>query len=237
MGACGRVFQLATDTVTAGDLDGSAGFPGFFDDGLQDCDLGYGSVFALGRTPGCWHCGGEHLHRDCPFPASQAEKDGLPMNQWAKQPGLRPTGKAQVMGAAPQRPSTRTMGTVATSSPPILAQAAGMSMRIDRQEAMLEAILERLTPGTTSTPAASALLAPAVFTSNTNLTAGAPTTLAQIAGPAPVAMEPVPLIMGGPPPVCYVYVCSNQGMSIWGHAEIVAASVVDSGEPGNGGGL
>jgi hypothetical protein len=68
------------------------------------------------------------------------------------------------------------MGTAATSSPPILAQVAGISVWIDRQEAMLEAILEHFSDHihasvTTSTPAAGVLLAQAAFTTNTNVTA------------------------------------------------------------------
>jgi hypothetical protein len=39
--------------------------------------------------------------------------------------------------------------------------------------------------------------------------------------------------MGGPPPVGYVYVGANQGLSIWGHNEIVEASIMEGGEVGN----
>jgi hypothetical protein len=63
-----------------------------------------GWICALGRTPGYWCCGDpSHLCRDCPFPASQAERDGLPMSQWAKQPGTRPDmGVPRAMGVALQ---------------------------------------------------------------------------------------------------------------------------------------
>jgi hypothetical protein len=47
------------------------------------------------------------------------------------------------------RPPTGTVDASAQASPPILAQVAGMSARIDCQETMLEAILTRLK---TSTP-------------------------------------------------------------------------------------
>ena len=47
------------------------------------------SIFALGRqqVPGFWRCGDKkHLRRDCTLPASKAELEGAPMNQWAKMP-------------------------------------------------------------------------------------------------------------------------------------------------------
>ena len=96
---------------------------------------------------------------------------------------------------------------------------AGLNARIDRQDTMLETILQRLPP---LTPPPGVPMA-----------AGA---LAQMAVPT-AAVEAAPLIMGGPPPVGYVYVGANQGLSIWGHNEIVAASIMEGGEVGNGDGV
>jgi hypothetical protein len=90
MGTGGRLLQLAADEVTAGDLDGTnealAYFPYEWD---ADFDSGSifepgrdgGSIFALqSRIPGSCHCGDpDHHRRNCPQPASQAEKDGLPL--------------------------------------------------------------------------------------------------------------------------------------------------------------
>jgi hypothetical protein len=60
--------------------------------------------------------------------------------------------------------------------------------------------------------------------------------LAQMAVPS-ASVEAAFLIMSGPPRVGFVYVGANQGLSIWGHNEIVAASIMEGGEVGNGGGV
>jgi hypothetical protein len=36
--------------------------------------------------------------------------------------------------------------------------------------------------------------------------------------------------MGGAPPLGYVHVGQNQGLNIWGHADIVQASVIKEGD-------
>ena len=56
------------------------------------------------------------------------------------------------------------------------------------------------------------------------------------------ALHPTLLPFHGPipfgyPPVGYVYVGANQGLSIRGHNEIVAALIMEGGEVGNGGGV
>ena len=96
---------------------------------------------------------------------------------------------------------------------------AELTARIDRQDTMFTTILQRLPP---------LMPLPGV-----PMAAGA---LAQMTVPTAV-VEAAPLIMGGPPPVGYVYVGTNQGLSIWGHNEIVAASIMEGGEVGNGGGV
>jgi hypothetical protein len=109
--------------------------------------------------------------------------------------------------------------------PPALCGAPGTEANltvnrfIDRQDTMFKTILQRLPP---------LMPLPGV-----PMAAGA---LAQMTVPTAV-VEAAPLIMGGPLPVCYVYVGANQGLSIWGRTEIVAASIMEDGEVGNGGGV
>jgi hypothetical protein len=219
IGNGGRILQLTNEAMTAGELEGGLGEPGvLFND---DVDVAYTdtsgiSIFALGRqqVPGCWRCGDKnHLRRDCTLPASKAELEGAPMNQWAKMPRV-------ASSVAPQQaPFPSAARGSATSTTTVLAQMAALNARIDRQDTMFETILHRL-PQLTPLP-------------GVPMAAGA---LAQMAVPT-AAVEAAPLIMGGPPPVGYVYVGANQGLSIWGHNEIVAASIMEGGEVGNGGGV
>jgi len=136
------------------------------------------SIFALGRqqVPGCWRCGDKkHLRRDCTLPASKAELEGAPMNQWAKMPRVASSV------APPQAPFPSAARGSATSTTTVLAQMAALNARIDRQDTMFETILQRLPP---LTPLPGVPMA-----------AGA---LAQMAVPT-AAVEAAPLIMGGLP--------------------------------------
>jgi hypothetical protein len=215
IGNGGRILQLTNEAMTAGELEGGLGESGvLFND---DVDVAYTdtsgiSIFALGRqqVPGCWRCGDKnHLRRDCTLASSKAELEGAPMNQWAKMPRV-------ASSVAPQQaPFPSAARGSATSTTTVLAQMAALNARIDRQDTMFETILQRLPP---LTPLPGVPMA-----------AGA---LAQMAVPT-AAVEAAPLIMGGPPPVSYVYVGANQGLSIWGHNEIVAASIMQGGEVGN----
>ena len=55
----------------------------------------------------------------------------------------------------------------------------------------------------------------------------------QIAAAVPLPGQ-APLVIGGVQPEGYIYVGMNHGMSVWGHADVVAASVTElNGEPGN----
>jgi hypothetical protein len=84
------------------------------------------------------------------------------MNQWAKQPGTRTRpdmGAARSMGVA-------RMGVAPLAPPPIIGQVAGINDRLARQEALVEAVLARMTTATSTSPAAGALLAPANFIAN-----------------------------------------------------------------------
>jgi hypothetical protein len=55
--------------------------------------------------------------------------------------------------------------------------------------------------------------------------------LMQMADPVPA---PAPLIIGGAQPEGYIYVGLNYGLSVRGHADVVAASVTElNSEPGN----
>jgi hypothetical protein len=239
MGTGGRLLQLADSEVTAGDLDGTnealAYFPCEWDadfDGGSIFEPGRdgGSIFALqSRIPGCWRCGDpDHHRRNCPQPASQAEKDGLPVNKWAKTPvaRLRPSMAPQrALGGAPPR---------MPMPPPSVAQVADVDtrLRMDRQDALLEQILARLNTASPPSTTSSALLGPANFAVN-----GAATTIAQMVAAVPPPSTMPPLILGGAQPTGYVYVGTNQGLSIWGQTDIVAASIMDEGASGNAVGM
>ena len=55
--------------------------------------------------------------------------------------------------------------------------------------------------------------------------------LLQMAAPMPA---PAPLIIGGVQPEGYIYVGLNHGLSVWGRADVVAASTTElNSEPGN----
>jgi hypothetical protein len=97
------------------------------------------------------------------------------------------------------------------------------------KEAMFEAVLERLAA---TLPAAAA---PSVENGGSQglvALAGAP--VMQL---APVDTPPAPLVIGGAQPEGYIYVGTNAGLSVWGLAEIVAASVTEASEPGNAVGM
>ena len=51
--------------------------------------------------------------------------------------------------------------------------------------------------------------------------------LASLTAPPAVALSQVPMILGGAQPEGYVYIGTNQGQAIWGHADIVQASLTD----------
>jgi hypothetical protein len=135
------------------------------------------------------------------------------MNQWAK---MQRVVSSVVPPPVPFPSAARGP---ATSTTTVLAQMAVLNARIDQQDTMFETILQHL-PLLTPLP-------------GVPMEAGA---LAQMAVPTAV-VEAAPLIMGGPPPVGYVYVGANQGLSIWGHNEIVAALIMEGGEVGNSGSL
>jgi hypothetical protein len=229
MGSGGRVLQLAAaDTMTAGELEGiSAGlyeYPPEFD---LDTSA---SIFALRGVQGCYRCGGPHLRRDCDKKPSAAELQGLPMNHWAK----FPEAQSGITGARSQgfsRPfQTSRVGAPAAASPPVVAQVASLTDRLDRYEALLQSALARMSAAPAVT--AGALLPPATFTSN---------ALAQITAPVPSASVPTPLMLGGVQPEGYVYVGSNQGLAVWGREDIVAtaaaAAAMEDGQEGNGPGM
>ena len=125
-------------------------------------------------------------------PASQAEKDGLPVNKWAKTPAarLRPSMAPQrALGGAPPR---------MPMPPPIVAQVADVDtrLRMDRQDALLEQILARLNTASPPSTTSSALLGPANFAVN-----GAATTIAQMVAAVPPPSTMPPLILGGAQPI------------------------------------
>jgi hypothetical protein len=148
------------------------------------------------------------------------------MNQWAKDPEAQPGINVSRSPGFSRPFQTSRVGVAAAASPPILAQMASLTDRLDHQETLLEASLARMS--TTTATTAGALLPPATFTTN---------TLAQITAPVPNTSVPTPLKLGGAQPAGYVYVGSNQGLAVWGHADLVAtsasAAVMEDGEAGN----
>ena len=111
---------------------------------VDDASMGAGwSLCAMqnGRMPGCWRCGSDqHLRREYTHPASDEERKDLPLNQWTKTP--KPTQIQSTSGPLSAWPA-RGQG-AATAAPPTVAQVANLTARFDRQEAMFEAVLERL---------------------------------------------------------------------------------------------
>ena len=98
---------------------------------------------------------------------------------------------------------------------------AALNARVDRQEAMFEAVLERF----------SSLVPPTSRETSQVLGGGpglenAPVPVMQMAAQGPVP-GPAPLIItnGGVHPDGYIYIGMNQGASVWGHADVVASSV------------
>ena len=148
----------------------------------------------------------------------------MPLNTWAKQPGRRVT-QAQLSNGTSSVWPWRGQGalTAATST---VAQMAMLTARIDRQEAMFEAVLERLS---TTLPTASALSIDTMSPSGVGpgIDVGAAAPVIQLATTVPLPAQ-APLIIGGVQPDGYIYVGMNQGLSVWGHAEIVAASVTEA---------
>jgi len=222
-GLNGRVLQLA-DPMLAGEMEA---YPEeFYDEALP----GPGSALcAMGRVPGCWRCGDmNHLRRDCPQPPSEAEQKGMPLNSWAKQPGPRPAAMSRPSGGAMSF-APRGLGMTAPM-PPTVAQMATLTARVDRQEAMFEAILERLS-STMVPPTLFGSEATAAPSAGPGVASMAAAPLLQMAAPMP---SPAPLIIGGVQPDGYIYVGLNHGLSVWGRADVVAASTTElNSEPGN----
>ena len=59
---------------------------------------------------------------------------------------------------------------------------------------------------------------------------GAGASVSQLSAMGPLAERTPPLIMGGAPPLGYVHVGQNQGVNIWGHADIVQAPILKEGD-------
>ena len=55
-------------------------------------------------------------------------------------------------------------------------------------------------------------------------------SVSQLSAVGPLAERTPPLIMGGAPPLGYVHVGQNQGLNIWGHADIVQSSITQEGD-------
>jgi hypothetical protein len=217
-GVNGRIFQLGAPMV-AGDMESYT--EELFDEALA----GAGPFLcAMGRgVSGCWRCGDkEHLRRDCPQAPSEAEQNGRPMNAWAKM-GPRTAAPVRTTGTTSSFPPRGTMG------PTQVAQMAMMTERLDRQDAMFEAVLERFSTLVPQGYGGGEAMSASGVGLGIDTSAAAP--VMQMAVPLHVQ---APLVIGGVQPEGYIFVGMNRGMSVWGHADVVAASVTElNGEPGN----
>ncbi len=175
------------------------------------------SLHALRNAGFCWRCGSRDHHRSsCPQPASQNERDGMPLATWM----VRPTS-APAPSPAP-------------SPAPVIAPLSAVQVRLDRQDALLQSILARLDapPPSTGVALSSAPSSSPALAALSGRAEPTPTTVA--VSPA-VAVEP-PMIMGGPQPAGYVLAGQNQGMPLWVASSLLAASVMHARtdvQPGN----
>ena len=211
-----RMFQLAD----AGEMMYADDFPLYYEEAGPSAGS---AICAMGRNlpPDCWRCGEEtHLCRECPHPASEGERRGMPLNTWAKQPGRLDVPK--MMRGAASSWSTRGLETPAVSTANI-AQMAALTARVDRQEAMFEAVLERFSA---LAPPTSGMETLPTFGGGPVLEANTAAPVMQMAAPGPVLGQ-APLIVGGAQPEGYIYVGTNHGQSIWRRDEVVAASVTE----------
>ena len=87
---------------------------------------------------------------------------------------------------------------------------------------MFEAVLERFSSLVPPTSLGVETLQASGGGSSLEVNTAAP--VMQMAAPGPVTGQ-APLIIGGAQPEGYIYVGMNHGLSVWGHAEVVAASV------------
>ena len=166
-------------------------------------------LHALRHVGFCWRCGSKDHHRSsCPQPASQNERDGMPIASWM----VRPTSSS---ASSP-------------SPAPSLAPLSAVQARLDRQDTLLQSILARLDAVQVSTGAAPS-------SSLAALSAPVDPTPAPVVEPPAAAGEP-PMIVGGPQPAGYVLAGQNQGMPLWVEASLLAASIMPARadvQPGN----
>ena len=227
--AAARMFQLA-----------EPGEMRYVDDVLSFDEAG---VCVLGKT-GCWRCGDEtHLRRDCPHPASSAEINNEPLNKWARysRPERRMGGSSGELrfpeknrpkegSAWPTMPRGLGLPAASTTNGP---SVAALTARMDRQDAMFEAVLEHLSamsPQTSRAVEASQALGGGAVMD------GVPAPVMQMAAQGPVpGAAPFIVTNEGVQPEGYIYIGANQGAAVWGRADAVAASMLDEhGESGNG---
>ena len=205
-----QLAELAQAGVGADDVDfnelfhqnfAAAGLPPAYHDG--------GGLHALRNVGFCWRCGSKDHHRSsCPQPASQNERDGMPIASWM----VRPTSSS---ASSP-------------SPAPSLAPLSAVQARLDRQDTLLQSILARLDAVQVSTGAAPS-------SSLAALSAPVDPTPAPVVEPPAAAGEP-PMIVGGPQPAGYVLAGQNQGMPLWVEASLLAASIMPARadvQPGN----
>jgi len=165
----------------------------------------------------------------CPHPASSAEINNEPLNKWAKysRPERRVGGSATAWSTTPRGQAMPAASTTNVTS------LAAMSARMDRQDAMFEAVLECLSSMVPQT-SRSAQASQAAGGSSVIEIAPAPVLQMAAQGPVPVS-APFIITNEGAQPEGYVYLGANHGASVWGRADAVAESLPEvHGESGNG---
>ena len=70
----------------------------------------------------------------------------------------------------------------------------------------------------------------AALAARVGLMGGHGASVSQLAVMGPPAVAAPPLILGGTQPQGYAFVCLNEGVVIWGHPNIVQASITDEGD-------
>ena len=110
---------------------------------------------------------------------------------------------------------------------------AALTARMDRQDAMFEAVLEHLSA---MSPQTSRAVEASQAMGGGAIIDGVPAPVMQMAAQGPVP-GPAPFIFAneGVQPEGYIYIGANHGAAVWGRADAVAASLPEvHGESGNG---
>ena len=114
-----------------------------------------------------------------------------------------------------------------------VTSVAALTARMDRQDAMFEVVLERLSAMAPQT-SRSAQASQAVGGSSVIEIAPVPVMQMAAQGPVP-GSAPFIITNEGVQPEGYIYIGANHGAAVWGRADAVAGSLPEvHGESGNG---